>query len=360
MKITNIEIFHADAGWRPWTFIKISTDEDIFGWSECSESNGSPQGMSGVIKDLIPLLIGKDPQKTLSLTEMLQARTKQSSSGLIHKVLAGIENALWDIKGKSLGVPVYSLFGGPIRKEIPLYWSHCGTSRVRTSDLIEKPPIRKLDDLNNFAREIIDSGFRSVKTNICIMEESPYVYMPGFSRSPGGPELILDRILLNHIKTWVSSFRSAVGADINISIDLNFNFKTDGYISICKAIEGYDLSWVEIDSYDPIALKEIKDDISQPIASCENLYGLREYRPFIENRSMDIVIIDVIWNGISKSRSIAEIANSYEMNVATHNHQGYLSTAISSHFCALTPNLRICEMDVDDVPWRNDLFTCPP
>jgi len=192
------------------------------------------------------------------------------------------------------------------------------------------------------------------------MEESPYVYMPGFSRSPGGPELILDRILLNHIKTWVSSFRSAVGADINISIDLNFNFKTDGYISICKAIEGYDLSWVEIDSYDPIALKEIKDDISQPIASCENLYGLREYRPFIENRSMDIVIIDVIWNGISKSRSIAEIANSYEMNVATHNHQGYLSTAISSHFCALTPNLRICEMDVDDVPWRNDLFTCPP
>mgnify|MGYP001456460326 FL=1 len=116
----------------------------------------------------------------------------------------------------------------------------------------------------------------------------------------------------------------------------------------------------EIDSYDPISLKDIKNGIPQTLASCENLYGLREYRPFIENRSMDIVIIDIIWNGISKSRSIAELVNSYEMSVCTHNYNGHLSTAISTHFCAITPNLKICEIDVDDVPWIDDLFTYPP
>ena len=360
MKIKNIEMIHVDAGWRPWTFIKITTDETLVGWSECTDSNGSPQRMSGVISDLAPLLKDKDPQNVLGLVEMLEFRTKQSPSGVIHKVIAGIENALWDIKAKSLGVPVYSLFGGPLREEIPAYWSHCGTSRVRASKIIEKPQIKKYDDLNIFAKEILDSGFSSIKTNICILDENPHVYMPGFYKSSGAPSLNLDKSTLDKIVLWISNFKSALGTEINIALDLNFNFKTEGYKLICKALEEYNLSWIEIDSYDPNALKEIKSNTSLSIASCENLYGLREYRPFIDNRATDIVIIDVIWNGMSKSRSIAELANSYQMNVCTHNYNGHLSTAISSHFCAITPNLRMAELDVDDVPWRDDLFIDKP
>ena len=360
MKIKNLEMFHVDAGWRPWSFIKVSTNEGLIGWSECTDSNGSPLGMSGVIEDLRPLLVDKNPLKIISLVEMIQLRTKQSPSGIVHKVIAGIENALWDIKAKSLDVPVYELFGGPIRKEIPTYWSHCGTSRVRASKIIKKPAIKNLDDLNSFAKEIHESGFDSVKTNICLLEGDPYVYMPGFSKSLGGPEMNLTKNLLSQIETWVSSFRSAVGNEINISLDLNFNFKTEGYIRICKSLEQYNLSWIEIDSYDPSSLKEIKNSTIQQIASCENLYGLREYKPYLDKRSMDIPIIDVIWNGLLKSRSIAELANLNEMNVCTHNYNGYLSTAISSHFCSITPNLRMAEVDLDDVPWREELFTSVP
>lgn len=359
MKIKKVEMLHADAGWRPWSFIKLTTDDDIIGWSECTDSNGSPSSMSGCVFDLEPLLLDKDPNKVLSIIEMLRSRTRQSPSGTIHKVIAGIENALWDIKAKSMGIPVYELFGGPVRQEIECYWSHCGTSRVRASDLIEKPRIKEYADLDQLAKEVLESGFKAVKTNIALLGNNPHIYMPGFDKSPGGPELNLSKKLLGDIRNWISYFRSALGEEINILLDLNFNFKTEGYKTICKALEDYDLSWIEIDSYDPLALLEIKNSVSQSIASCENLYGLREFRPFFNSRSMDIAIIDVIWNGMSASRSIAELANSHEMNVCTHNYNGHLSSAISSHFCAITPNLRMAEIDIDDVPWRDDLFTHP-
>lgn len=359
MKIKKVEMMHVDAGWRPWSFVKVTTDDDIIGWSECTDSNGSPHGMSGCIKDLEPILIDKDPNKVIEIIEILRSRTRQSPSGTLHKVIAGIENALWDIKGKSLGVPVYELFGGPIRNQIEAYWSHCGTSRVRASQLIQKPKIEKYEDLEILAQEIFAQGFKSIKTNIGILDADPYIYMPGFAKSDGGPELNLNFKLLDKIEKWISNFRNAVGNDINIALDLNFNFKTEGYISICKALEEYKLSWIEIDSYDPEALRDIRNNATQKIASCENLYGLREFRPYFNYRSMDIAIIDIIWNGMNASRSIAELANSFEMNVCTHNYNGHLSTAISSHFCAITPNLRMAEVDIDDVPWRDELFTSP-
>jgi len=139
MKITKIEDLHCDAGWRPWTFIKISTDEGLVGWSECSDSHGSPRGLEGVIKDLSQLLIGKDPRQVDKLYWLMYSRTRQSPGSIIQKGIGGIENALLDIKAKSLGVPVYELFGGPLRETIPLYWSHFATSRVRDAAAIGKP-----------------------------------------------------------------------------------------------------------------------------------------------------------------------------------------------------------------------------
>jgi L-alanine-DL-glutamate epimerase-like enolase superfamily enzyme len=118
--------------------------------------------------------------------------------------------------------------------------------------------------------------------------------------------------------------------------------------------------WLEIDSYNPDALRFIRDSIRMPITSCENLYGLRQYRPYFEKYSMDIASIDVIWNGFNESRKLAEVADSYEMNICPHNYNGHLSTFISMHLCAIAPNLRLSEIDVDDVPWRDELFTKLP
>lgn len=360
LRIANVQMMHCDAGWRPWSFVKITTDSGIVGWSECTDSHGSPRGMEGVIADLLPLLIGQDARQVERLFWTMFARTRQSPGSIIQKAIGAIENALLDIKAKALGVPVYELFGGLIRDTIPLYWSHCGTSRVRAAHIVGEEQIRTVDDLKQFGKEVKASGFKALKTNIGVLGAEPYVYMPGFSKSAGGPELNSEREIMNAIDTWVGAFRDAVGPDIGIALDLNFNFKTEGYIKIGRMLEQYDLLWLEIDSYDPQALRQIKDSIDIPIASCENLYGLRQYRPYFEMHSMDIASIDVIWNGFNQSRKIADTAEVYEVNVTPHNYNGHLSTLISAQLCASIPNLRLMEVDVDDVPWRDELFTNVP
>lgn len=360
MKIARVQMLHADAGWRPWSFVKITTADGLVGWSECSDSHGSPRGMQGVVEDLTPLLLGKDPRQIERLLYEMHARTRQSPGSIIQKAIGGVENALWDLKAKALGVPVYELFGGPVRTSLPLYWSHCGTSRVRAWQLVGKPAIRSEDDVAAFGQEVRASGYRAVKTNIGVLGDEPYVYMPGFFKSPGGPALNADRPILAAIDRWIGALRAAVGDDIGIAIDLNFNFKTEGYIAIGRLLEKYQLSWLEIDSYDPAALRLIKDAVRTPITSCENLYGTRQYRPYFERHAMDVASVDVIWNGFGASKKIADLAELYEMNVSPHNYNGHLSTFISAHFCALVPNLRLMEVDVDDVPWREELFTRAP
>lgn len=360
MKLVKIEMLHADAGWRPWSFVKATTDEGLVGWSECTDSHGSPHGMEGVVRDLSPLLVGEDPRYVSKLLSILHSRTRQSPGSIIQKAIGGIENALWDIKAKALGIPVCELFGGTTRETIPLYWSHCGTSRVRASKIVQQPRIASIDDLREFGDEIKSSGFKTIKTNIAILNDDPYVYMPGFYKSIGGPERNADPELLKSIESWISGLRSAVGPNIGIALDLNFNFKTDGYIKIGKLLEQYKIAWLEIDTYNADALRQIKDTISISITSCENLYGARQYLPFLERHAMDTVAIDVIWNGFSESKRIADMADLYEMNICPHNYNGHLSTMISMQLCSAVSNLRIAEVDVDDVPWRDELFTALP
>lgn len=360
MKIRHVEVLHADAGWRPWSFVKVMTDEGLIGWSECTDSHGSPSGIAGVVKDLTPLLVNQDPRNVERICWEMYSRTRQSPGSIIQKGIGGIVNALWDIKAKALGIPVYELFGGALRDTIPLYWSHCGTSRVRASNAIKKPQIKSPEDLKEFGEEVRESGYKAVKTNLAVFGEPPFIYMPGFFKSQGGPEMNADRELLSKIDQWVGALRRAVGEKVDVAVDLNFNFRTEGYIKVGRMLEQYDLLWLEIDSYDAEALRQIKDSVRTPIASCENLYGVRQYRPFFVHHAMDIAAVDVIWNGFSESKRIAEMAELYEMNVCPHNYNGHLSTFISMQFCALVPNLRLAEIDVDDVPWRDELFTRRP
>ena len=304
MKIVKVDVFHVNAGWRPWSFIKVTTDTGPIGWSECTDSHGSPKGISGVVDDLCPLLLGQDPRNVGKLCWEMFSRTRQSPGSVVQKAIGGVENALWDIKAKDLEIPVYDLFGGAVRYSIPLYWSHCGTTRVRAWDIVKKQRIATKSDILEFGKEVRNSGYRAIKTNIAVLSEEPYVYMPGFFKSHGGPELNVDRKLLNSIDSWIGGLRDSVGGEIEIALDLNFNFKTEGYIKVADVLAQYDLMWLEIDSYNPDALRFIRDSIKIPITSCENLYGLRQYRPYFEKYSMDIASIDVIWNGFNESRKV--------------------------------------------------------
>jgi L-alanine-DL-glutamate epimerase-like enolase superfamily enzyme len=124
--------------------------------------------------------------------------------------------------------------------------------------------------------------------------------------------------------------------------------------------EPFDIFWVEMDTRDARALRHVRQGTAIPIASCECLFGRRDYRPFLEQQAVDVAIVDTPWNGVAESVKIAAMADAYEVNVAPHNFYGPLATMMSAHFCAVVPNLRIMEIDPDTVPWYDELVTVKP
>jgi galactonate dehydratase len=147
---------------------------------------------------------------------------------------------------------------------------------------------------------------------------------------------------------------------VDIMLDLSYNAKTEGFVRLARALRDFDLLWLEADSQSPAALAYLRSSATMPVASCESLYGVRQYRPFLEREAVDVLIVDVPWNGLLESLKIAALADAYEVNVAPHNFYGHLATLMSAHFCALVPNFRIMETDIDDVPWKDDLVTEVP
>lgn len=358
MKIAAVETLVCDAGWRPWSFVKVTTGDGLVGYSECTESFGSRSGVLAAVHDLAPLVIGRDPRATERIFWDLYRATRQSAGGVVQKAIGGLENALLDLKAKALGIPVYELFGGPVRDRVRVYWSHCGTTRARNWQQVGKPPLRTLDDVAALGREVRDAGFTALKTNLVFPGDPPFVLMQGFKGDDVGHNL--NRRNLDGVEALIATFREAVGPGVEIMLDLNFNFKTEGNVRLARRLEPYDLAWLEIDSFDPRALRQVKDAIRIPLTSGENLFTLRGYRPFFESHSMDVASIDVLWNGLAQSKKIADAADVYEMHVAPHNHYSHLATLIAAHFSMAVPNVRILEVDVDDVPWRDDLVTRPP
>jgi len=360
MKVTKIDTLRCDAGWRMFSFLKVTTNEGIVGWSEFNESFGSG-GLADVITALSPVVIGKDPRDIELINSHIRTRTIQSRGGINRQAMAAIENALLDIKGKALGVPVYDLFGGAVRKRIPTYWSHCGSYRARYPELLGVPRVKSYDDLSRLAEEVTHRGFGACKTNVMIHDGKTLdAYRPGFGASKGYPELNWNNDIVNAAFKTANAFREGGGPSLGIMMDLNFNYKTEGYLRIAKAVEPVNMNWLEMDTHDAPSLALIRRSTSTPIASCETLCERRDFKPFFENYAMDVAIIDVIWNGYMESLKIAAMADVYEMNVAPHNFYGHLSSVISAHFCAAVPNFRIMETDVDAVPWRDELVDIPP
>jgi len=361
MKIKNYEIMHCNAGWRDFSFLRIITDEGITGIAEYNECYGSP-GLSMIIRKFMDKIINHDPICHEKIHQFLYASSRQAPGGIAQQAIAAIENALLDIKGKYLNVSVHTLLGGAIRDRLPLYWSHCGTYRIseELSKIMEKPQVKTLEDLKQLGKDVKDAGYKGLKTNIFTFEETPILEMQGFAGKPGWPELNVDNHIIDSLLKQIDALRSGAGNSMGIHLDLNFNFKTEGYLQITRALDDLKLTWFEIDLYHPEGLRRIRDANKTPIASCESLFGIREFRPFFENASMDVAIIDIPWNGIWLGMKIAAMAEAYETNVAPHNFYGNLSTLMSAHFCAAVPNFRVMEIDPDDVPWKDDILTWKP
>jgi len=363
MRIQSLDIFRADGGWRPFSFLRLRTDDGLIGWSEFAESAWAP-GLADVILALGAQVLGADPRAWAKLSADLHALTQFTAGGLSHQAVAAIENACLDLAGKALGVPVYQLFGGPLRRDVALYWSHCGSFRVRDPEFFSRvigcAPVQGLSDLSALGREAAQRGYGTVKTNpMAFGEGAPVLLNPGFA-----PGLVhgrtLDERTLGGIVAQCQALREGLGPDRGLMLDVNFSLHPGALRRLGRALGDVGLTWLEADLASPEALAAVRAAVPVPIASLESLHGRRAYRPYLAAGAVDVAVVDVLWNGLGESLRIAALAESHEVNVAPHNFYGPLADLMAAHFCAAVPNLEIMEIEGDDVPWKYGLLTQAP
>ena len=305
------------------------------------------------------MLVGQDPRAYEARFIDMLRNTRSSPGGIAARAIAGIECALVEIKARALGISVAQLMGGPTRDRVRLYWSHCGTTRVRHHEIVGKPPIETWSDVTALAKEVVARGFTALKTNI-VMPGKGATWQSGFDGSMGPNDEWVPNWLIALIEKHIGTIRDAVGPDFDINLDLNFHFKPEACMRIAKALEPYNLHWLEIDNPDPDVIRQIKDSTSTRICTGETLIHMKEYLPFFQRHAADVYMLDMPWNGVAQGKKVGDLAATFQHNVAPHNHYSHLSTFMSASLCASLPNVRIMEIDIDDVPWKDELVSKPP
>ncbi|MGH9656717.1 MAG: galactonate dehydratase [Bryobacteraceae bacterium] len=339
MKITHISTQVVNARRRNWILVKVETDQPgLYGWGEAT-LEWKTKGVVGAVEDLSALLIGQDPRRTEHLWQIMHRQYFWRGGITNFSALSGIDQALWDIKGKEAGKPVCELLGGPVRDTLRFY-DHLGGGSFEAMYQTAEP-----EQFAERMKESIEHGFTAVKSlPVPVSEplETPSV--------------------LKHAARCVEAMRLAAGDDIDILIDLHARTTPAAAIQFGRMLADYNLYWYEEpcwpESID--GLLEVGRAVPIPIATGERLTGRWEFRELFEKRACAIVQPDVSHcGGISEARRIAAMAETYLISVACHNPQGPVSTAASTHLGFAIPNYLIQEVVRNDVPWRNDVVEEP-
>ncbi len=196
------------------------------------------------------------------------------------------------------------------------------------------PPVRTLDDIVALGREVVAKGYTALKTNVLLLRRQPArARRPASRRGAGFPELNADRHVLDAIRDQLAAFREGAGPGMDILVDLNFNYKTEGFLKMARAMEPFDLFWVEMDTRDAKALRYIRSRTTHPGRLVR--VPLRPARlPAVlraagGGRGHHRHARGTAWR---ESLKIAAMADAYEINVAPHNFYGHLATMMSAHF----------------------------
>jgi len=360
MKVTSVEVKAVQGLMSPWLFCVIRTDDGITGYSEFGDGRLA-KGMAGLVEDLSDVVIGKDARAVEQLYTAMVRAARMAYGGATWMAIAGIELALWDVKAKALGIPVYELFGGPTRTHQKVYWSHLLSYQASHPDRLGVKAPRSYEDVKALVRAAMDAGYDTFKTNILIPQGAGQPFK-AISQGRRGPlyDQNLTPELLNAAVAQIAAIREEAGPDAGICLDVNENFKAEGQIRLGQALEPYNMYWLEIDNLDAESLRMVKDATRTPVITGEQKLGPTEYLPFFEKRAMNAVKVDVQWQGFIPARQTANMAAAYDMNIAPHNFNGHLSTYQSMALCASVANVRISESDPAQVPWRDEIVTHPP
>jgi galactonate dehydratase len=331
MKITAVKTA-ATRGHGMHLWVRVETDEGITGIGECV--HGGTQAIA-IIHYLRQRLLGRDPFQIDALFEELRRSHvfDGGTAGALITALTGIELALWDLKGKALGAPVYSLLGGKFRDKIRVY-ADCQVEPGMDDGEIER-----------VVEEMLARGFTAFKIDLDI---GAYTGKRIDSQDP-----VFDRFNYtaserehDRMVELVDRVTRIAGKDVALAADLHTRLDVPSAIRLARALEPYHLLWLE----EPVppenidAMREVKRSTSVPICAGENLYLRHGFRELIEKQAVDIIMPDIPkCGGLSECRKIANMAELYYIPFAPHNVSSPIGTMASAHVCASIPNFLVLE-----------------
>jgi L-alanine-DL-glutamate epimerase-like enolase superfamily enzyme len=323
MKIVDVECLILD---RQFPFVRVYTDEGLVGIGECFRR--LPHAVKAVVdSNLKPVLLNTDPLDTeVRWQDMYRAASAIDMGGTVYCAIAGLDIALWDLKGKALGLPVYQLLGGRFRDKIRMY-----ASSMRR-DLTPVEEARR-------AVSFVEEGYSGYKLHSAV---------PGATDDPADQTV-----------ETVREVRAAVGDDIEILVDVNGAFSTHHALEIGKQLQDLGVFHFEEPRphYDLEGLAEVAGGLEMPVASGENIFNHWQYRDLITKGKVDIIQPDVIKTaGFTEFRRIAAMASAFNIPITVHNIQPTVSAVVHLHACAAFPNVPYAqEYNIEPISIRDEL-----
>ncbi len=341
MKIVAARIYLVDIDGRRPVLVELLTDEGISGVGDASVAYGAgATAAAGMVKDLAEaFVLGKDPFRIEAIWSEMYDHSFWAKGGgpIVFAGMSAIEQALWDIKGKALGVPVYEMLGGKVRERARVYangWSfRCHTP----------------DEFARAAERVVKDGYTALKL------------YPLASPRPDDPHGRIRHVSLRSIDreaedlavARVRAVRDAVGPDVDILLDMSAELTTDAVIRIGQRMAEFDIFFFEepVDPFDIRALKKVSQRLDMPIAVGERLYTRYGFRPVMEAHAADILQPDIgNTGGIMETKKIAAMAEVYNMRIQPHTCSSPVATAAALQLDACIPNFIIQELYPYRVP----------
>jgi galactonate dehydratase len=330
MKITKITPLICDAYRTNWVFVRVDTDAGLHGVGEATLEYRE-QTVATAIAELARSWVGQDARRIQELWHTGYRDVYFRGGPVYMSALSAVEMALWDIKGKALGVPVYELFGGKVRDTVPCYANGWFAPAKEPAEFAAK------------AKEAVAAGFRGLKWD-------PF----------GAAYLTIERPVFRKAIECVEAVRTAVGPDVELAIEGHGRFDVPTAVRIGRELQRFDILWFEEpvppDNLD--ALAEVKQRAGVPIAAGERLYSRWEYQQFFQKRSADFAQPDVSHvGGLFELRSIAAQAEALHLAVCPHNPSGPVAMAATLQLAACTMNFFVLETMATDVAHRGTVST---
>ena len=328
MKITGVRPWLVKASfsyWGEYLFVEVTTDEGISGWGEITSTTKiANRALASILRQVGEQIKGEDASQIERLWhKIFRSFTYMGSRGAACEVTSAIDIALWDIRGKKLGLPVYELLGGAVRDEISLY-THPDQSKFTSKQGV-------IDEI----RAIVDSGHTGLKFD-------PFPHQGDRERRDGYLDGELTRKDEQTAADLTALIRETVGPDIDVLIDAHGRFDVPTAIRLCRSLEeAGQIDWFE-EPCPPeslMALKQVREKVNAPISWGERGHTKWDFVPVLEGKLTDYVMPDVTWTGgITELKKISALCEAYYIPVSPHDAGGPINILAGSHVMMSTPN----------------------